>query len=139
MRPGWCRPGTGVFPEPSVIGIIISSISSTRSFLKSVWHRSALPITYISGPSCCFSSRTFSAMSPPRNTVGCQSLESRVFEATYFVAVMTFGQKFECFGHHGSQRSNVFRPNSRSTGFASRACTTAPVTSSAYGKNHPPT
>src|SRR5215204_3257594 len=37
-------------------------------------------------------------MSPLRNTLGCQSLELRVFEATYFVTVITFGQKFECVG-----------------------------------------
>src|SRR3982751_1911572 len=70
--------------------------------------------------------------------LGCQSLESRVFEATYLVAVMTFGQKFECVGQYVSHPAKVFRPNSRSTGFFSRSCTTAPVASSAYGKNHPP-
>src|SRR5215204_5448296 len=92
----------------------------------------------MSGPSVCFNSRTFSARSPFKKTLGCQSLESRVFEATYFVAVMTFGQKFECVGQYFSQPSKVLRPSSRSIGFARRSCTTAPVTSSANGKNHPP-
>src|SRR5438128_503142 len=90
------------------------------------------------GPSVCFSSRTFCARSPLKKTVGCQSLEVRVLEATYLVAVMQFGQKFECVGQYVSQPSNVLRPRSRSTGLASRSCITAPVTSSAKGKNHPP-
>ena len=77
------------------------------------------------------SRKTFSARSPPKKTVGCQSLEVRVFEATYFVAVITFGQKCECVGQYGSQKSNVFRPNNRSTSFPSRLCITAPASSSA--------
>src|SRR5215203_2311699 len=92
----------------------------------------------MSGPSVCFNSRTFSARSPLRNTDGCQSLESRVFEATYLVAVMQFGQKFECVGQYVSHAAKILRPKSRSTGLANRSCITAPVTSSAKGKNQPP-
>src|SRR4051812_50173418 len=92
----------------------------------------------MSGPSVCFKSRTFSGRSPLRKTLGCQSLESLVFDATYFVAVITLGQKFGCVGQYVSQPSNVLLPNNRSTFFPNRSCTTEPVTSSAYGKNHPP-
>src|SRR5215203_1291132 len=94
-------------------------------------------MTCRSGPSVCFNCLTFSARSPLKKTVGCQSLESRVFEAMYLVAVMTFGQKLECVGQYVSHAAKVLRPNSRSTGLANRSCTMAPVTSSAYGKNHP--
>jgi hypothetical protein len=48
-------------------------------------------------------------MPPLRNTLGCQSPES-VFEAMYFVAVMTLGQKFDRVGQYVSQPSKVFAP-----------------------------
>src|SRR5690349_6837388 len=56
-----------------------------------------LPHTCKSGPGCCLISATLAATSPLRNTVGCQVLEVRVFDAMYLVAVLTPGQQIK--GH----------------------------------------
>src|SRR5687767_10451342 len=80
------------FPGPSITGNTISQKVSTRSCFINVWSTLPLPQTWMSGPGCCLISVTFAAMSPPKNTDGCHSLEVLVFEATYLVAVITPGQ-----------------------------------------------
>src|ERR1700686_265751 len=126
------------FPLPKVIGYINSQNVSTRSCFISVRRRSPLPQTCRSGPGCCLSSATFSATSPLKNTDGCHSLEVMVFEATYFVAVLTPGQNSPCCGQNPAQLSKVLRPNNSSNGEFIIFINAASRVSSEYGAAHPP-
>src|SRR6266446_6778239 len=126
------------FPSPNVTGYIISQNVSTRSCLISVCRSSPLPQTCRSGPSCCLILATFSAISPFRNTDGCQSLDVLVFEATYLVAVLTPGQISPCCGQNAAQISKVLRPSNRSIGISNIFFTAAPIAGSSKGAHHPP-
>src|SRR5439155_13073719 len=57
-------PAKSRFPLPSTTGNVHTWNSSTRSFRRSVWMRSPLPCTWISGPDCFFSSDTYIGTSP---------------------------------------------------------------------------
>src|SRR5215217_718376 len=77
-------------------------------------------------------------MSPLKNTEGCHSCDVRVFEATYFVAVLTPGHMSAWCGQYGAQISKVLRPNNRSNGMFICLFMAVPITSSEYGACHPP-
>src|SRR5258707_3280783 len=96
------------FPLPNVSGYIFNQNASTKSCLSSVCMRFPLPQTCKSGPGSCLILRTFSAMSPPKNTDGCHSLEVMVFEATYLVAALAPGQSSACCCQYAAQMSTVF-------------------------------
>src|SRR5215469_13277607 len=104
------------FPAPNVTGNILSQKASTKSCLRSVCTRLALPYTCKSGPFCCLILLIFSATSPLKNTDGFHSWAAIVFEATYLVAVLTAGQISLCCGQNFAQMSKVLRPINRSNG-----------------------
>src|SRR5258707_899536 len=72
------------------------------------------------------------------NTEGCHSEEVMVFEATYFVAVLTLGQMSPCCGQNAAQISKVLRPNNRSIGISNIFFTAVPIASSSKDAAHPP-
>src|SRR5258708_19710096 len=88
---------------------------STRSWFISVMSRFPLPQMCRSGPSPCLSSATFFATSPFKNTEGCHSEEVMVFEPTYFVALLTFGQISPSCPQHPPQLPNPSPHTHRTT------------------------
>src|SRR5512135_3499110 len=125
---GIVPPANNRFPAPNVTGYIISQNASTKSCLISVCMRLLLPQTFKSGPGCCLILATFSAISPFKNTDGCQSCEVMVFEATYLVAMLTPGQSSPCCGQYAAQISKVLRPTNRSNGMFIRLLRAVPRT-----------
>src|SRR5579859_2127403 len=126
------------FPIPSVIGNICNHSSSIKSFFNKVCTRLPLPYTCKSGPSCCLSFLISATVSPFKKTVGFQSCEVSVFEATYFVTSLIPGHCSACCGQYDANISNVFRPSNKSNGLLICSPITFPKNSSKYGAVQPP-
>src|SRR5512138_1674964 len=99
----------------------------------SVCRRLPLPHTCKSGPGCCLILATFSAISPFKNTDGCDAVDVMVVEAVYVGALSAPGHMSACCGQYGDQMSKVLRPNNRSNGRFICFLRSVPRISSEYG------
>ena len=103
------RPPAGVpgsksrLPLPRMTGNVQTLNSSISPSACSDWMRSALPWTWMSGPSCALTALTASASGPSSSCEFCHSTDFSVVEATYLVGEDLVGlaaeQEIERVGH----------------------------------------
>src|SRR5262245_57087973 len=101
--------------------------------------RLELPCTWISGPSCRFSSSTALPTSPCSSCEFFQSTRFSVRDATYLFALLSESAPGSSeYGQCDAKTSYVFLPSSRSNGLPMNSPMRCPICSSQYFTDHPP-